>query len=157
MVWYESIDVMVPYDIFFPGELTAVLRFSNWTYSPQFGCDYCSYTIIVQKYRKIASSPNVSLRKGRQHAFICECLAKQSKQAGTTFHNIFVNIFRWRVVVFIGDFVCLSVGLSSKNFENWKIEVLWLCSECLIHGARHLFLQWQNLFFFSIINFRVSR
>ena len=55
------------------------------------------------------------------------------------------KLFRQRVVVFIGDFVCWSVGLSSKNFENWKIEVLWLFSGCLCKGARRLFLQWQNL------------
>ena len=71
----------------------------------------------------------------------------------TRFFYFFVHpssIFRRRVVLFTGDFVCLSVCLSVlKDFWRLKNRVLWLYSECLCHGARRLFLQWQNLLFFS--------
>ena len=47
------------------------------------------------------------------------------------------TIFRRRVVVFIGDFVCWSVGLSSKNFENWKIDfdILFIDKHMLVEQA----------------------
>ena len=118
------------------------LLISHWIFNDRNNI-YPSFD-IVQNYIFLRLSKYVSVS-------VCLALALFLVACTRLYKSLYVGLSVCRsvglsVCCSVGLFFCLSVGLlvslSSKNFENWKIEVLLLHSECLCHGARRIFLQW---------------